>query len=155
MNFGYPTGLWSARTQPLSKELQADPVRCLLRHDTCSPSWRVVLEISHLWVWRLGVCRIVVRVVPIIENIHAIHRNYEYVWIKLTAKYGLHAERTTLCAFRNFPSAANVQSTNVPFSKSVSNTEMSVLWWLFHRRQNCWSSSILGLLIICVDSRKQ
>lgn len=61
---------------------------------------------------------------------------------ELTAKYGLHAESTTLCAFRNFPSAANVQSTRVPFSSNVSNTDISVLWWLFHRRQNCWSSSM-------------
>lgn len=35
---------------------------------------------------------------------------------KLTSKYGLHAERTTLWAFRYFPSAANVQSTSVPLS---------------------------------------
>lgn len=59
-----------------------------------------------------------------------------------TEKYGLHAERTTLCAFKNFPSAANVQSTRVSLSNSVSNTDISVLWWLFHRRQNCWSSSM-------------
>lgn len=45
----------------------------------------------------------------------------------LTAKYGLQAESTTLCALRNFPSAAKVQSTNVPFSNRVSNTLISVL----------------------------
>lgn len=67
--------------------------------------------------------------------------------IKLTAKYGLHADKTTLCAFRNLPSAANVQSTNVPFSRSVSNTLISVLWWLFQRRQNCWSSSMVAMEI--------
>lgn len=62
---------------------------------------------------------------------------------KLTSKYGLHAERTTLWAFRYFPSAANVQSTNVPDSSNVSKFCISVVWWLFHLRQNCWSSSIL------------
>lgn len=46
----------------------------------------------------------------------------------LTAKYGLHADKTTLWAFRNFPSAASVQSTSVPFSSRVSNTDISVLW---------------------------
>lgn len=56
----------------------------------------------------------------------------------LTPKYGLQADRTTLWAFRYRPSAANVQSTRVPLSRRLSNTEISVLWWLFHRRQNCW-----------------
>ena len=45
----------------------------------------------------------------------------------LTAKYGLHADKTTLCAFKNFPSAANVQSTSVPFSNNVSKTLIKVL----------------------------
>lgn len=67
-----------------------------------------------------------------------------YVGVILTAKYGLQAHKTTLWAFKNLPSAASVQSTSVPFSKSVSNTLINVLWWLFHRRQNCWSSSILS-----------
>lgn len=31
-----------------------------------------------------------------------------------------------------------MQSTSVPLSRRLSNTEISVLWWLFHRRQNCW-----------------
>lgn len=46
---------------------------------------------------------------------------------RLTAKYGLQADKTTLCAFKNFPSAASVQSTSVPFSNNVSNTDISVL----------------------------
>lgn len=63
--------------------------------------------------------------------------------VSLTSKYGLHAERTTLWALRVFPSAASVQSTSVPLSRSVSKFCMSVLWWLFHLRQNCWSSSMV------------
>lgn len=44
----------------------------------------------------------------------------------LTSKYGLQADRTTLCALRSFPSAANVQSTKVPLSNKVSNTATNV-----------------------------
>lgn len=73
--------------------------------------------------------------------------------VKLTSKYGLQAERTTLWAFRYFPSAASVQSTNVPDTSSVSKFCINVDWWLFHLRQNCWSSSIF-LPSICNQSRK-
>jgi hypothetical protein len=53
------------------------------------------------------------------------------IWVNLkkkiqTSKNGLHAESTTLWAFRHFPSAANVQSTSVPFSNSVSKTATRV-----------------------------
>jgi len=74
----------------------------------------------------------------------------------LTSKYGLHAERTTLWALRVFPSAARVQSTSVPLSRSVSKFCMSVLWWLFHLRQNCWSSSMVVLASFprfCIDEK--
>jgi len=50
-----------------------------------------------------------------------------------------------LWALRVFPSAARVQSTSVPLSRSVSKFCISVLWWLFHLRQNCWSSSMVIL----------
>lgn len=70
-------------------------------------------------------------------------RKNTYIYKNLTSKYGLHADKTTLCAFRHFPSAANVQSTKVPFSNNVSKTATNVDWWLFHLKQNCWSSSIL------------
>lgn len=76
--------------------------------------------------------------------------------VSLTSKYGLHAERTTLWALRVFPSAARVQSTSVPLSRSVSKFCMSVLWWLFHLRQNCWSSSMVVLASFprfCTDER--
>lgn len=76
--------------------------------------------------------------------------------IFLTSKYGLHAERTTLWALRVFPSAARVQSTSVPLSRSVSKFCMSVLWWLFHLRQNCWSSSMVVLASFprfCTDEK--
>lgn len=76
--------------------------------------------------------------------------------ILLTSKYGLHAERTTLWALRVFPSAARVQSTSVPLSRSVSKFCMSVLWWLFHLRQNCWSSSMVVLASFprfCTDEK--
>jgi hypothetical protein len=63
--------------------------------------------------------------------------------VGLTSKYGLQAERTTLWAFRYFPSAASVQSTSVPDSSNVSKFCIRVDWWLFHLRQNCWSSSII------------
>merc|ERR1719167_1224203 len=46
-------------------------------------------------------------------------------------KYGEHAERMTLCALRNWPSAERVTSTNDSSSKRVSITEMIVVRWLF------------------------
>lgn len=65
------------------------------------------------------------------EQYHRYSKDYEQYHsvksiIKLTSKYGLHADKTTLCAFRHFPSAANVQSTNVPFSNNVSKTATNV-----------------------------
>lgn len=59
------------------------------------------------------------------KTVSLLYENYSKVLI-LTSKYGLHADKTTLCAFRNFPSAASVQSTSVPFSRSVSKTAISV-----------------------------
>lgn len=59
-------------------------------------------------------------------------------------------------ALRVFPSAARVQSTSVPLSRSVSKFCMSVLWWLFHLRQNCWSSSMVVLASFprfCTDEK--
>lgn len=76
----------------------------------------------------MDVCHTVEREASAEENKKLIKiNNFAKKVNELTAKYGLHADSTTLCALRNFPSAANVQSTNVPFSKSVSNTLISVL----------------------------
>ena len=71
------------------------------------------------------------------------HRIIMFAMNKLTAKYGLQAHSTTLWACRNRPSAANVQSTSVWFSRSVSKTASKVCWWLFHLKQNCWSLAML------------
>ena len=59
-------------------------------------------------------------------------------------KYGLHADRTILCAFSNRPSTASVTSTKLSSWRSWSNTESMFDWWLFHRRQNRWEDMFGG-----------
>ena len=61
----------------------------------------------------------------------------------LTLKYGLQADKMTLWALRNWPSALRVTSTSDSSSNRVSKTENNVDRWLFHFRQNCCSVAIL------------
>ena len=62
-----------------------------------------------------------------------------------TLKYGEQAERMTLWALMNCPSALRVTSTNDSSSKRLSKTEKRVDLWLFHFRQNCCSVPISWL----------
>lgn len=55
-------------------------------------------------------------------------------------KNGLHADRTTLCAWRRWPSQAMVTSVKSSSSLRASNWDVMFAWKLFHLRQNCWSS---------------
>lgn len=43
-------------------------------------------------------------------------------------KYGLHADRTTRCAFKLRPSQANVTSTKSSSSRKFSNADVMLLW---------------------------
>lgn len=145
LHHGYQRDLWFGVIRLPSTKPPTGPARYSLRHGTCSPSWREALETLHPWEWRSDAYHIVEIAAPIMngKDIYLVMKSWQQkLDLRLTEKYGLHAERTTLCAFRNFPSAANVQSTRVSLSNNVSNTAISVLWWLFHRRQNCWSSSM-------------
>lgn len=56
--------------------------------------------------------------------------------MRLTWKYGLHADSTILCALSSWPSTASVTSTKDSSCSSWSKTESILLWWLFQRRQN-------------------
>lgn len=70
-------------------------------------------------------------------------KNHIFTW-----KYELQADKTTLCACNCLPSAANVTSTSVSLCKSVEKTEIKFGWWLFQRRQYCWTAITFVLLVI-------
>jgi hypothetical protein len=79
--------------------------------------------------------------------------NHSIYFFVLTLKYGEQAERITLCALRNCPSALSVTSTSDSSSSNVSNTERMVERWLFHLRQNCCSlPPMMGLMNECGGS---
>ena len=54
----------------------------------------------------------------------------------LTSKYWLQANNTIRCTLINCPSAAKVTSTSLSFIRRLSKTDIKVLWWLFHFKQN-------------------
>ncbi len=58
----------------------------------------------------------------------------------VTVKYCEHAKRTNLCTLIDWPSAASTTSTRLSRTSNESRTDTSVLWWLFHLRQNSWMS---------------
>lgn len=70
-----------------------------------------------------------------------------------TWKYVLHADSTTLCAFKCFPSAANVTSTNDSLFNKLENMEMKFGWWLFHLKQNCCTAISVKIYVIIVRAQ--
>lgn len=87
------------------------------------------------------------------ETINLICLIYEWKTIH-TWKYVLHADSTTLCAFKCFPSAAKVTSTNDSLFNKLENMEMKLGWWLFHLRQNCCTAISVNSQIIIKDTVK-
>lgn len=50
-------------------------------------------------------------------------------------KYGLHADKTTLCALRDVSSQTRVQSTRASLCKRASKALRTWDWWLFHLKE--------------------
>jgi hypothetical protein len=63
--------------------------------------------------------------------------HFHQLTLKSSLKYGLHTERTILCACTNCPSAASVTSTRSSPCSSAWNPADKLLWKLFHRNENC------------------
>jgi len=57
-------------------------------------------------------------------------------------KYGLHADRTILCALHVWPSHANVTSVKLFSSLKCLNEVTIFVWKSFHFKKNCWSAII-------------
>lgn len=70
-----------------------------------------------------------------------------------TWKYGLQADKTTLCACIWRPSAESVTSTSDLSCTKAENVVWKLSWWLSHRKHN--GRSDISLLLVIINYKKK